>query len=453
MNYRYIFVSIKIICVAQLLVLHIDNALAMYKAGLRFLGARRAEQIHRDEGLREVSSEELQQEEQVSLEAMAPEAYKQLLEQPECKVLNGHASKVLNGYASEVNCLAYCPTEDQLACGSADGSVRLWNPKTGYQSKFLRVNTGVVCIAYSPSGNQLVAGVGDEFLGFINPKTVDQLQVIQVHDAQVRRLAYSPNGEQLALGCADGVRLLNSKSGEQLNFLPVGYVYLLAYNPKGEQLALAIKPSYESDLADSVLCWNTKTERQLIIPCRISVMCLAYSRNGDQLAVGCYRPGRLAPIVRLCDPNTGVELKVLEMYSGFVTCLAYNPKGDQLAAGSDVGKIHFCNPKTGDIFKVLQGHTSNLKDLAYSPSGEQLATLSHDGTVRLWSFGNERFVRACNGLPSEQVKLIVELCREISQKKINQRLVGEQERIFSSLPEPIRNRLCVRFDIDEKKLK
>jgi len=58
--------------------------------------------------------------------------------------------------------VAYHPSGDQLASGSADKTVRLWNTIIGQQTHELRGHPGWVwAVAYHPSGDQLASGSAD----------------------------------------------------------------------------------------------------------------------------------------------------------------------------------------------------------------------------------------------------------------------------------------------------
>ncbi|MDE2833720.1 MAG: T9SS type A sorting domain-containing protein [Bacteroidota bacterium] len=58
--------------------------------------------------------------------------------------------------------VAYSPLSTQLASGSEDGDVRLWDVATGMTTDRFRLNRGwVYSVAYSPDGTRLAAGYVD----------------------------------------------------------------------------------------------------------------------------------------------------------------------------------------------------------------------------------------------------------------------------------------------------
>src|SRR5262249_45653184 len=66
------------------------------------------------------------------------------------------------GHTQAVFAVAYSPDGNTLASGSADGTVRLWNPNTGLIIATLEGHTGsVLSVAYSPNGKVLASASGD----------------------------------------------------------------------------------------------------------------------------------------------------------------------------------------------------------------------------------------------------------------------------------------------------
>jgi WD40 repeat protein len=65
----------------------------------------------------------------------------------------------LEGHTLMVNTLAFSPNGARLASGSNDGTIKLWDPRTGEEVLTLRGhNSGVLSLAFSPDGHRLVSG-------------------------------------------------------------------------------------------------------------------------------------------------------------------------------------------------------------------------------------------------------------------------------------------------------
>src|SRR5205807_1165088 len=95
-------------------------------------------------------------------------------------------------------------TFEQLASGSDDRTIKLWDPATGSALQTLTGHTDWVrAVAYSPDGKQLASASDDHTIKLWDPATGAALQMLTDHTGIVRAVAYSPDGKQLASSSGD----------------------------------------------------------------------------------------------------------------------------------------------------------------------------------------------------------------------------------------------------------
>ncbi|THU79191.1 WD40 repeat-like protein [Dendrothele bispora CBS 962.96] len=285
----------------------------------------------------------------------------------------------LEGHTDLVWSVAFSPNGSQLASGSGDNTVRIWNTATGQEEAKLENHTaGVRSVAFSPDGSQLASGSEDNTVWIWKTATGQEEAKLEGHTAQVWSVAFSPDGSQLASGSDDNtVQIWNTASGQKEAKLEghTGQVWSVAFSPDGSQLA-----SGSSD--NTVRIWNTASgqEEAKLEGHTDLVLSVAFSPDGSQLA-----SGSSDKTVQIWNTATGQEEAKLEGHTARVLSVAFSPDGSQLASGSDDGTVWIWNIATGQAEAKLHGHRDWVRSVEFSPDGSQLASMSDDNTVCIWN--------------------------------------------------------------------
>ena len=145
-----------------------------------------------------------------------------------------------------------------LASGSWDGTVRLWDVKTGEQKQVFTRHEGLIfSVAFSPDGRTLA--IGDvSVIRLRDAMTGGQKRVFTGHEGLIFSVAFSPDGRTLASGSSDNtVRLWDVKTSEPKRTLTghTHYVSSVAFSPDGVTVASG---SYDS----TVRLWDAVTGEQ-----------------------------------------------------------------------------------------------------------------------------------------------------------------------------------------------
>jgi WD40 repeat protein len=234
-----------------------------------------------------------------------------------------------------------------LASGSFDDTIKLWNVKTGKLLQTLEGNShSVNSVAYSPDGQTLASGGSisyqelirlkyspdlasgsyDQSIKLWDVKTGKLLQTLKGDSGSVKSVAYSPDGQTLASGSYDQTKLWDVKTGKLLQTLKghSGSVKSVAYSPDGQTVA-----SGSDD--NTIKLWNVKTGKllQTLEGHSSWVNSVAYSPDGQTVA-----SGSRDSTIKLWNVKTGKLLQTLEGHSISVNSVAYSPDGQTLASGS-----------------------------------------------------------------------------------------------------------------------
>ena len=121
-------------------------------------------------------------------------------------------------HSDSVWSVAFSPDGRQVASGSFDGTVKLWDVASGTLVHPLNAHSsGVTSVAFSPDGRQMLSGSWDQTINLWDVASGDLLRTFNGHTSRVTSVAFSPNGEQVLSGSNDGtVRLWNLETGKEL---------------------------------------------------------------------------------------------------------------------------------------------------------------------------------------------------------------------------------------------
>ncbi len=146
------------------------------------------------------------------------------------------------GAAATVQCLAFSPDGQQVARGTADGTVRLWDTATLKAGPVLAGHQGAVAaLAFAPDGKTLATAGRDGAVHVWDASTGKLLSSLREHKQAVIELAFHPEGKGLVSLGKDGVLKLwitgAAKAAGMLegrkDVLPV----CVAFSPGGRTLA------------------------------------------------------------------------------------------------------------------------------------------------------------------------------------------------------------------------
>ena len=248
-----------------------------------------------------------------------------------------------------VLCVVFDPTGQWLACGDANGEIRLWNLETGQlQQTFHGHTSWVRTLLFHPTRPWIISGSNDHTIKVWDVTSGACRHTLTQHEHWVRGIAVNPSpikeGPALASGDANGIICLwDLETGECLRQF-LGHeqaVRSLAFH--GHQLVTGSEDG-------TLKLWCLATER-----------CLH----------------------RFIGHTSAVYTVVCQ--------------GDQLVSGGADGTIRFWNSHTGDCHRVLDGHQDAVWSLSIDVNRGILASSSADGTVRIWSLTNHDCIRVLLG--------------------------------------------------------
>ncbi|KIK53160.1 hypothetical protein GYMLUDRAFT_179287 [Collybiopsis luxurians FD-317 M1] len=282
-------------------------------------------------------------------------------------------------HTAQVHSVAFSPDGTQIACGSSDSSIQIWDASTGEEvTKLVGHTDSVQSVVFSPDGSRLASGSDDGSVQIWETSTGKEVHTLNSHCiGSIPSVAFSPDGKQIAFGSTDQcVHICNALTGKEVHKLNghTEYVSSVAFSPDGTLIA-----SCSND--PTVWIWNALTGEKA---CKLdghtfAVKSVAFSPDGKWISSGSSDYS-----VRIWDAATGKEVHQLNGHSDWVRAIAFSPNGTFIASASDDKSVQIWNALTGEEVHKLDGHTGYVTSVAFSPDGTRIISGSYDKSVRIW---------------------------------------------------------------------
>ena len=288
------------------------------------------------------------------------------------QVRTGRLVQVLdNGGA--VNDIVFSRDGSLLAVASGDGAVRVWDTRTG-QRTFLFVNhgAGVLQVAFDPSGAYLASASEDHTAriwatgGIAAGRPV---ALLAPHRGAVTAVAFSPDGRTLLTASADGAaRLWDARIEQQLR--------VVARDPSTVASATFAGPGLFADVTAATL--QRRRDGRVVRSFPLAGRLNAFSADGRLVA-----SAGAAPRARVAEVATGHEVAALRT-PGEITALAFRRDGQELVTASYGGAVRVWDVRSRRVLTRIDALTPVVA-VALSPSGSEILTGGADGSARIWA--------------------------------------------------------------------
>lgn len=316
----------------------------------------------------------------------------------------GAIARLGKGY---IRGMTYSPDGTQMAVSTYNG-VWIYDARTGEQLNLLTGKQGehYVSAAYSSDSKTIVTGGVDGTVQLWNTRTGKTIKKFKCPEEYIGYIKYSPDGQTIAIkGPENTIELWNARTGKHLKSLSGHEKPTDRYegHPDVTISSYAFSPDSKTIVSGggdkTVRLWNAHTGENIktLTGHTETVVAVAFSPDGRTIM-----SASRDKTVRLWDAHTGEIINTLTGHKDIIVSAAYSPDGTTIISAGWDGMLHRWNAQTGQPLKTFElytgvlhfsrGHAGALTHSAYSSDGNTIATVSGNGTMQWWNAhtGEER---------------------------------------------------------------
>jgi WD40 repeat protein len=110
---------------------------------------------------------------------------------------NGKEIKTLKGPTRAVSSVVFTGDSSQLAGGSMDGNITIWEVPEGKEVAVLKADEGVLSVAFSPDGKKLASGGWEKVVRVFDLTTNKEIGGLNGHGMAIACVAFSNDGQRV----------------------------------------------------------------------------------------------------------------------------------------------------------------------------------------------------------------------------------------------------------------
>ena len=295
-------------------------------------------------------------------------------------IKSGEQIASIKAHKESVNGLAFSTDGTSLASSGEDSEIHLWDVLT-YKLMYTHLKTfNAQALAFTSDDKYLLAGSFGGSVQSWNLDTRQKMISFKGHRDSIRAVAYSPDNKIVASGSWDStVRLWNAVSGDQIGMIS-GHtlsVERMGFAPNGYTVAGTAK--------GVINLWDQGTRREnpgVIDKHPGLFRVLAFTNDSKELL---YADVGFNLYVYNVNTTKEKATKKFKKHKGGYYAIAFSPDRSIVANGYRNNRIKLWNIDSGEeLLSIRTKFKKPIITLAYSSDGNRIAAAGEDGIIKIW---------------------------------------------------------------------
>jgi centriolar protein POC1 len=305
---------------------------------------------------------------------------------------NPYPVRTFKGNRERVNCIKFHPELKQIASGSDDSSICLWNVEDNKFSFKLVGHKGPVQeIDFSPTGNLIASASKDNSVKIWNNKYDGSFSTLKSHTAGVNSVQFFNEGANLLSGSDDKSMIVWSYK----DLAPLARL-------EGHARAVnSVRVSHDNKLAISgsddgcIKLWDIERGIDLLaLKEDRSVYGVRFNPESSSIAT-CGEDS----VINIYDVRSKFEIAKFYDHQGTSTSIDFHPHEPYLLSGGEDAKVRLYDLRQNVMVRTVNANHIGTNSVAFSKHGDYFGCGGEDKMVMVWklnllSSGKERISQA-----------------------------------------------------------